>query len=80
MVEQAAGKQVEHGRSPHGYGAELTTRQFAVLIVAIALGTLLECESRMPLSQHVAATLLLLLAGTAAAAAAKCRCSAELYE
>ncbi|WIA40965.1 hypothetical protein OEZ86_004615 [Tetradesmus obliquus] len=41
MVEQAAGKQLQHG-SPHGYGAELTTRQFAVLIVAIALGTLLE--------------------------------------
>ncbi|WIA20646.1 hypothetical protein OEZ85_005024 [Tetradesmus obliquus] len=41
MVEQAAGKQLQH-RSSHGYGAELTTRQFAVLIVAIALGTLLE--------------------------------------
>eukprot|EP00882_Tetradesmus_deserticola_P006784 GHRQ01007142.1.p1 GENE.GHRQ01007142.1~~GHRQ01007142.1.p1 ORF type:complete len:279 (+),score=79.58 GHRQ01007142.1:235-1071(+) len=42
MGEQAAGQQVEHGRSAHGYGAELTTRQFAVLILAIALGTLLE--------------------------------------
>uniref|UniRef100_A0A383VN35 Major facilitator superfamily (MFS) profile domain-containing protein n=1 Tax=Tetradesmus obliquus TaxID=3088 RepID=A0A383VN35_TETOB len=41
MVEQAAGKKLQHGSS-HGYGAELTTRQFAVLIVAIALGTLLE--------------------------------------
>jgi hypothetical protein len=55
MGEQAAGKQLEHGRSAHGFGAELTTRQFAVLIVAIALGTLLECESSTTLSQHAAA-------------------------
>jgi hypothetical protein len=52
MGEQAAEKHAEHGSSAHGFGAELTTRQFFVLIVAIALGTLLECESCMPVSQH----------------------------
>jgi hypothetical protein len=52
MGEQAAEKHAEHGSSAHGFGAELTTRQFSVLIVAIALGTLLECECLMSLSQH----------------------------
>jgi hypothetical protein len=76
MGEQAATKQVEHGSSSHGYGAELTTRQFAVLIIAIALGTLLECEcglSAKPLSQHAAAAL---LAGERYATAAAWHCCA----
>jgi hypothetical protein len=54
MGEQAATKVVDHGStvfmSTQRYGAELSTKQFSLLIAAITLGTLLECEYEGSLS------------------------------
>jgi hypothetical protein len=48
MGEQAAANVVDHGTPvfmrTQRYGAELSTTQFSLLIAAIALGTLMECE------------------------------------
>jgi hypothetical protein len=48
MGEQAAGKLQENGTGlftrTRSYSADIASRQFAFLVAAIALGTMLECE------------------------------------
>jgi hypothetical protein len=61
MGEQAAAKVVDDGTTvfmrTQRYGAELSRKQFSLLIAAIALGTLLECEYGSSLSaRHGACT------------------------